>query len=408
VPDHVPLGHQGGALTTPDPPADGESFWHRYRSGWHVLFGVITVPVVAVIATDGGVPPGRRTLALVALGGLVAWYAVAAPRAINHRDQRWALAYLAVAALALAGALSAHRVASALLFALTAQVFVMIRSWWLALPIIVLFYLEVAGAIVLRAGFDRDTLLSIGLTLGLPLVFALLLGAYIRGIIEQSGQRAGLIADLTRTRAELARERHAAGVRAERERLAAEIHDTLAQGFTSILMLAQACRSSLGPDPERAREQLDLLERTARENLAEARSLVAALAPPDLAGVALADALRRLAARHTRDTGTAVTVDVGPGAAEPRAEVVILRSVQEALANVRKHAGARSVHIELRPGPDVTVLTVTDDGRGFDPDQVTGGYGLAGLRARAAGLGGTAEVRSRPEAGTTVRVELPS
>jgi signal transduction histidine kinase len=416
------MGREGGALTSeargtvppggpcdPDPPGPtgGESFWHRYRAGWHVLAAVIAAPVAAVVATDAALPTGRRTVALVALGALAVWYGVAGTRALNHRDERWGLAYLVGAAVAFPFVLNATTAALVLLFAFHSQVFVMLPRLRLMLAAIAVFFLEAAAALFVHRGLSRDTLVGIGLSVGLPTVFALLLGLYIRGIIEQSGQRAGLIDELTRTRVELARERHEAGVRTERERLATEIHDTVAQGFTSILMLAQAARAAVGPDPDRARAQLDLLERTARENLAEARSLVAALTPPDLAGVALADALRRLADRHIRDTGTAVRVTVEPGPADPHIDIAVLRTVQEALTNVRRHAAAADVHIELRRAPGATTVTVTDDGRGFDPDGVTGGYGLAGIRGRAASLGGTSEVRSRPREGTSVRVELP-
>jgi signal transduction histidine kinase len=237
---------------------------------------------------------------------------------------------------------------------------------------------------------------------------ALLLGAYITGIIRQSVKRAELIEELTRTRAALAHERHEAGVRAERERLAAEIHDTLAQGFTSILMLAQAARAALARDPEATDRQLDLVERTARDNLFEARALVYALAPPDLTDRGLVDALRRLAARHIRDTGVPVNLSVAgePTVAAPDNDVVLLRAVQEALANVRKHAGAGTVQIELSYWDGRAAVTVTDDGRGFDPAEVTEGYGLTGIRSRAAAFGGTCTIRSTVGGGTTISVEL--
>jgi len=194
------------------------------------------------------------------------------------------------------------------------------------------------------------------------------------------------------------------GALAERERMAREIHDTLAQGFTSLLMLIQAVEAELHDDPAQARRHLALMDETARQNLAEARALVAGGTPADLADASLPDALRRLAARH--DAALAVT---GPVRALPAApEVVALRSCQEALANARKHAGSSAtVSLTLAYADETLTVSVRDDGCGFEPDAVSGGYGLAGLRTRAAEAGGTALVRSAPGGGTTVTVRLP-
>lgn len=146
------------------------------------------------------------------------------------------------------------------------------------------------------------------------------------------------------------------------------------------------------------------MDETARQNLAEARALVAGGTPADLADASLPDALRRLAARHDavlEVTGSVRTLPAGP-------EVVALRSCQEALANARKHAGSSAtVSLTLAYTDDQLTVSVRDDGCGFDPAAVSGGYGLAGLRTRAAEVGGTALVRSARGGGTTVTVRLP-
>jgi signal transduction histidine kinase len=153
-----------------------------------------------------------------------------------------------------------------------------------------------------------------------------------------------------------------------------------------------------------ARRHLRLMDETARQNLAEARALVAGGAPADLDGASLPDALRRLAARHDAAlevTGPVRTLPAGP-------EVVALRACQEALANARKHAGSPvTIGVSLAYADDSLTVSVRDGGRGFDPTAVRDGYGLAGLRARAAEVGGTAEVRSAPGDGTVVTVRLP-
>ena len=138
-------------------------------------------------------------------------------------------------------------------------------------------------------------------------------------VIEQSLDRAALIEQLEATRAELAAAHHEAGVQAERHRLAGEIHDTLAQGFTSIVTLLQAGQASLDAASP-ARRHLDLALLTARENLAEARTLVTALTPATLETGTLGDAVRRVTSAtgaqagieaHAEVTGTARRLPTG-------------------------------------------------------------------------------------------------
>jgi signal transduction histidine kinase len=197
---------------------------------------------------------------------------------------------------------------------------------------------------------------------------------------------------------------------AERQRLAGDIHDTLAQGFTSIVMLLQAAEAELGQDQDAARRHLRLAAETARENLSEARTLVAALAPAQLEGGQLDDALHRLAGQAAEQSGTVADFAVG-GAPRPlptATEVVLLRVCQEALANVRKHANAHRAWVRLCYSPSAVRLEVRDDGAGFDPAATNGGYGLRGMRARVDEAGGNLTVRSAPGAGTSVNVEVPA
>jgi signal transduction histidine kinase len=240
--------------------------------------------------------------------------------------------------------------------------------------------------------------------------FTIAFGGYIGRIITESGERASLIAQLEATRAELADVSREAGVMAERQRLAGEIHDTLAQGFSSILMLIQAAEAQLELSPATARRQLGLAAQTARENLAEARTLVGGLASAQLQAGTLEDALRRITERAGAELGVEASFAT-EGASRRLAaatEVVLLRTGQEALANVRKHAAPGKVAVCLRYRSDSVVLEVVDDGTGFDPALVDGGYGLRGMRTRVDEAGGTITVRSARGEGTSVLVEVPA
>jgi signal transduction histidine kinase len=240
------------------------------------------------------------------------------------------------------------------------------------------------------------------------ILFSVLMGTWIVRIVTQSQERAELIEELEQSREEIGRLSREAGVAAERARLAAEIHDTLAQGFTSLVTLVQAAESELDRDTEKARKHLTLAARTARENLTEARSLVAGLMPSALGTGSVDQAIRRQVVRFTEDTGISVTYQASGSRDElPTVlEVVLLRMVQESLTNVRKHAKARNVAVSLQVKEESATLRVTDDGVGFDPDAPVEGFGLRGMRSRAAQVDGTLSVHSGSD-GTTVELEVP-
>ncbi|MFI6029678.1 sensor histidine kinase [Amycolatopsis magusensis] len=239
---------------------------------------------------------------------------------------------------------------------------------------------------------------------------ALMLGLFVHRIAQQKEDQTVLIERLAASRSEVSRLSHEAGTAAERERLAREIHDTLAQGFTSIVALVQAIESELDTDPAAARRHLELTARTARENLDEARSMVAALTPSALTSGTLADAVRRQADRLAAETALTVTCRIdGPlPKLATAAEVVLLRAAQEALHNTRRHAHATTVSLELSIVDDKVRLTVRDDGVGFDPDAPRSGYGLAGMAARARQVGGELSVHSGAHGGTELAVEVPA
>ncbi|WP_329249645.1 sensor histidine kinase [Actinoallomurus sp. NBC_01490] len=233
------------------------------------------------------------------------------------------------------------------------------------------------------------------------------LGLAARRVADRAEARARRLDDeLTSTRADLAEAHRRQGAAEERERLAREIHDTLAQGFASIVVLAEAVRSGLADDPDGAARQLLSIERTARENLAEARVLVGASPQETIAAGSVSRTLRRALDRFTEDTGIAVDADLADVECDPTTRIALLRCVQESLANVRKHAAASTVGVVLTSQPHGVELEVTDDGRGFSVADARG-FGLTGMRRRLTELGGELTVTSAPGDGTRVLAVLP-
>jgi signal transduction histidine kinase len=194
----------------------------------------------------------------------------------------------------------------------------------------------------------------------------------------------------------LEQEREAATL-AERARLAREIHDTLAQGLTGIVVQLGAAQRALAAEEQAADQHIELAQQMAREALSEARRSVWNLRAPALSRGDLSDALRGLASRPIRPETSAMFEQRGdPWPLPTSIESALLRVGQEALVNVAKHAGATQVRLVLEYTPDAVRLSISDDGVGFDelPAGVAapgpwGGFGLLGMRERLAALGGT-------------------
>ncbi|WP_353945589.1 sensor histidine kinase [Streptomyces sp. HUAS MG91] len=252
----------------------------------------------------------------------------------------------------------------------------------------------------------------IGPLIGAAVAVATVLG--YQALYRESESRRRLIDELIATRAELAAAERTAGTLAERERLAREIHDTLAQGLSSIQLLLRAAGRDL-PAGSPAADHIEQARATAQDNLAEARRFVRALSPPDLDHGSLAGALERLCATAP-GVSARFTTSGTPLALPTPYEVALLRIAQSALGNTVRHAHARRAEITLSFMETSVALDVVDDGDGFDPERAVtgdgvgsgdGGFGLPAMRARVRALGGTFTVESAPGQGTAVAVTLP-
>lgn len=283
----------------------------------------------------------------------------------------------------------------------------LLGRWWGAAAILVSTLVAIC-ALGLHSGW------TVGGVVG-PLVgagVALLIGLGYQALAREAEQREALVRELIATQGQLAATEHESGVLAERARLAREIHDTLAQGLSSIQMLLHAAERG---DPGRpGTEHIRLARETAASNLAEARRFIRELTPPQLDDQTLGGALRRLARTQWASQGLDVQVRASDTIILPmHLQTALLRIAQGAIANVIQHAHATTATITIAIENDQLQFTVADDGSGFDPllnskeaTEKSDSFGLQAASERVQQLGGTLTVDSLPGHGTTLTVDL--
>jgi signal transduction histidine kinase len=412
-------------------------------------FILLAVPFLPYVLTQG--PTGAdigRTLAVVAPTVVwLGWFVVLRPPQAQGR--RWLMRVYFVGFLA----------ASAVLIA---------RSPWFSFFCWIGFmhavrylnggwrYAGIAGTAVLvtvgqTGGFHTLSATLIVIIAAVSLLNATLVVSFFylgQKAEDQSTQRQKMVVELaeanlrleetmaenTGLHAQLLSQAREAGVLEERQRMAREIHDTLAQGITGIITQLEAVRQS-GPGAARER-RIDTAAQLARDSLSEARRSVQALRPEALAAnPRLPDALAEVAGRWSAVNGVtaAITTTGDPVGLHAEIEVTLLRVAQEALANVAKHAAASRVGITLSYMADVVTLDVRDDGAGFRPadpqrpgavrdaglagvaavrpgdgDGRNGGFGLTAMRQRVQRVAGTLAIESEPGTGTAVSATVPA
>jgi signal transduction histidine kinase len=374
---------------------------------WLLLLGVTVAAPTVITALDDERSTTVRAAAVVTALALGAWcWAVLGPHPGTWRDRRRVLVFWAGTAALVWVLAGLHPVYLLVLYGLVPLLFATLG--WAGLPGVVL----LTALLGWRSGTWSDgseAVLNLAVVTGLSMGIAVVLDAVDR----QSSRRRDALAELTATRAELAETARRAGVLEERERLARDLHDTVAQSLASIVTHVEAAEQALDQRPADVRRHLGVVGDAAREGLSEARRAVAALRPDLLDGQPLRAALERRADRWSAATGIVAVVRVTgePVPLHPEVETALLRAAQEALVNVAKHARATRVTLTLSWLDDVVSLDVDDDGVGFAgvprPGE-QGGFGLAGLRERLAAVGGRLEVESAPGEGTTVVAQVPA
>jgi len=242
---------------------------------------------------------------------------------------------------------------------------------------------------------------------------AIVIGLGYKSLAAEAAERELLVTQLLETRDQLAQTERESGVLAERARLAREIHDTLAQGLSSIQLLLHAAERA---DPDAAGiDHVRLARETAAANLTDTRNFIRELAPAALVEQGLGAALRRLAQTQWQSPEREIRVRVADALDLPMpVQTALLRIAQGAMANVVQHSEATQATISIERDHSQVRLTIADNGRGFDPDGAeaasargfSDSFGLRATRERVEQLDGTLTVDSRPGEGTTVTVDL--
>lgn len=394
-------------------PTSGSSVVRALQLAMHGLFVLLLV-----IGTLRGAQESDNPAPLVAgCVALFAWYAAGLLLTPGRFGDRRAVAGRLWFAVLFVGWAVLVAVSAELSWVAFALFFLALHLLprWAALPAIVAGVVVVIVAQLHQPG--TATVPSIvGPTLGAIVAVGI---AWVYSALRRESEQRGVLntelvaaqEDLVATNEALAGAQRESGVLAERARLARDVHDTVAQGFSSILLLARAGLAGQ-PDPQRLVQVLRQIEESAATGLDDARTVVHALAPADLERSPLSAALQRLVDRQADDLDARLVID-GPERSLPTAiEAALLRIAQGAMSNIRQHARAEHAVVTLGFGDHAT-LDIKDDGVGFDTSvavvpSAAGGFGLRAIQERARAAGGHASVVSAPGAGTRVHVQLPT
>jgi len=411
--NNKPITPHAKPLTTS---ASGDA-WERSSWLWSALFfaGLIIGLVPALNDDTLSQPMRLWAIGLSVLMGCWHIGGLYISHRFNHFRENlpFALIYAGGLVAIWFGLVRIHPTFYAAQMGLWSQIFIALPIIWATAYALIIFalnfYQQTIGVNV--APDWLSALFWLGVTAG-----GILIGIWIHNIISQSVERKQLIEQLETTRAELAASERAAGIGAERQRLAHEIHDTLAQGFISIIMHLEAADQALPDGATKTAQHLGRARQTARESLEQARRVVADLRPEILEQSPFDEAVQRIVADWSKESGiTAVFTHTGDRhPLHPQVEVTLLRAAQEALANVRKHAQATHVQVTLSYLGDVVILDVEDDGIGFmegmedGKTAVSGKFGLVAMRERIEQLNGQLLIESDVSEGTTIAVSIPT
>ena len=368
---------------------------------FHVPLALVTIGVVAF-----GAPSGRdrlviSALTLLAAGWYVVWFRLRS-RQDTARHRLWFRLSTFIGCVLMAGLVTHSIFYCLVIVPLFVRLFIELPlAWSYPAGLLMLIPLDLEFREISQVGNPSAVFITIAL---LRAIILMAVGILVKTLLSQLEQKQRLVDQLRQT------ERRT-GVLEERQRLAREIHDTLAQGFAAILAHLETAELGRdhGGDPEGERQHIASARRVARDSLEEARRMMASLRPEILETADLPAAMARIADAWAKRTGLPCTVSITgtPNPLHRDIEVALLRTAQEALANAWKHARPSQVTITLSYMGDLVVLDVQDDGVGGAGSGGLG-FGLRSMHERLEQIGGTLTVESAPGEGTTISASAPN
>lgn len=391
------------------PVTPSEDVWVRWFYLAHKIAVALGLLVIGGVLIAGQGSVGQRiteSVLALALGWWTWWWVFR--RQDDFFQSTWApFVFLAVALPAYVGLGVLDSTFQIFLFLAYWQVFSLLALGWSIITATLLTIVNLWAQQGFHRSWPIETSQGWALLLGV-LFMSALMAVFITSIVHQSNQRQALVMELESTRVQLSASERAAGVMQERQRLAGEMHDTIAQDFTSVVMHLEAAETHLDGQSFAA-EHVATAKHAARTGLAESRRIVYALRPDLLTGASLDTALHTQVLRWARETGLKATFALEGDSLSLRrdVEVAVFRALQESLANVHRHATATEVHVTMTYLGDSAMLDVRDNGRGFALNQPGAGVGLATMQERIAQVGGLVIVESAIGEGTTVTLSIP-
>ncbi|WP_410584486.1 sensor histidine kinase [Amycolatopsis sp. lyj-108] len=370
------------------------------HAGFFLLLAASVARFVAAHGLSGATPlilALTGALALVYAAGVLSWAVL----------ERWRPVWLAtVIAIWLALVVVAPSFAwcAVPLFFVCLQV---LRPRIVVVVVVLLTVATILAQLRIATEFDPSIVLA-------PIAVALMATMTFLQLHRDRFRLGEAVKQLLGARVDLAQSQRLAGMMHERERLAREIHDALAQSLSSMRMLLQAAQRSWDTDPELAKGYVSRAVDAAGDTLDEARRFVKGLGSPRLDATDLGETLKDLAEQIGFAAMHAVRFEISgdPYPLAPQVEAGLLRIAQGALANVTEHAGAREAAVTLTYLADKVVLDIRDDGVGFDPAAARAsgdrGNGLRMISERLAELGGEMVIESEPGEGTALAVAVPT
>lgn len=381
--------------------------WERWQPIVDRSFGLLLLLAFILSQTEPEMPLPTRLAILVCSAALGVWYLAGSGQRGRLNRSLHLIGYFVVGWLIWFVLVNLNAFFFLLLFVLFPYVFI---ATVLPTAIFLMVILNLLVFITLNR-ISSEVAAQWMLFMGLTTAGASLLGYFVEDIIRQSKERQRLIGELQATREHLAQSQREAGILSERHRLAGELHDTIAQGLIGIVTHLEAAENAV---PENLNpnlsEHLQQAKAIARSSLDETRRFIWAMRSVVFEDRAFHDGLRHVLESWSKTSGLPANLVITGAecALSPEHEFTILRVIQEALANVARHARASQVTVTLSYTPDALLLDINDNGCGFDPECIQGqGFGLTNMRYRVGQLGGTLTVESEANEGTTIMAQLP-